>query len=94
MSRHAERSGQALQIVQRDVARLALHMRHEGAVQACLEGQRFLRPAARGAQLDQVLGQHRAGAARFGRWRHGWRGHRRDVFMPGAFEAAVFDSQK
>lgn len=37
VSRHAKRSGQALQIVQRDVARLALHMRHKSAVQARLK---------------------------------------------------------
>lgn len=60
IGRHAERSGNALDIVQKDIAHLMLDMGNEGAMQARLEGQRFLRPAQFAAQADHVGGQDRA----------------------------------
>lgn len=45
---------EALNVVERDVACLTLHMGHEGAVQAALEGKRLLGPAFGVAQGDDV----------------------------------------
>ena len=39
---HAKGCCQALQVVQGDVSDLALTVRYEGAMQAALEGERFL----------------------------------------------------
>ena len=52
-----QRVSEALNVVERNVACLTLHMGDESAVQATLEGQRLLGPAFGVAQDDDVRRQ-------------------------------------
>lgn len=67
ISLNAERDRDALDVVQRDVSGLPLHMRDKGSVKPTFKGQRLLRPPFGAAQLHHVGGQQSSCAAGFGR---------------------------
>lgn len=95
-ARDLQRIGNLLNIVQRDIARLPLHMGNEGAVQVSLKGQCLLRPAT---LLAHVGCQHLTRRAALGPGRRpgrqwaGTEAHGRQAFEPAAFKSAWFVSR-
>lgn len=71
MDRDTEGVGDAFYIVQRDIARAALDMSDEGAMQTALEGELFLRPAPILAQSNDIGGED-CPCRWFGRAGFGW----------------------
>ena len=67
ISLNTEGDRDTLDVVQRDVPGLALHMRDKGPMKPTFKSQRFLRPAFGVAQRHHVGRQQRPGAGGWGR---------------------------